>query len=63
MACNIICYLLQDKKETAALQWQCFKLILFNHFFIQVSIVSIIYNVEMLNFYYHNLILSVDLQL
>lgn len=25
----------QDKKETAGLQWKCFKLILFNHFFIQ----------------------------
>ncbi|KAF6020402.1 MSMO1 [Bugula neritina] len=29
----------QDKKETAALQWQCFKLILFNHFFIQSPLI------------------------
>jgi len=29
----------QDKEETAQLQWKCFKLILFNHFFIQAPLI------------------------
>ncbi|XP_067942181.1 methylsterol monooxygenase 1-like [Watersipora subatra] len=33
----------QDKQETSALQWKCFKLILFNHFFIQAPLILGVY--------------------
>ena len=30
-------FFFQDKAETAALQWQCFKLLMYNHFCLQVG--------------------------
>ena len=34
---NTLLFIIQDKPEGAEKQWKCFKLLMFNHFVIQVS--------------------------
>lgn len=35
----IVCLCVQDKPETWEKQWKCFRMLLFNHFFIQLPLI------------------------